>query len=326
MSIPNSETLATGILEGNKILLSRAITLLESTREEHNQIANEVIQKVLFKTGNAKRIGITGVPGVGKSTFIEALGKHLLQQNESIAILAIDPSSQKSKGSILGDKTRMESISGRENVFIRPSPAGETLGGVGRKTRESILLCEAAGFKNIFIETVGVGQSEIAVHSMVDCFLLLMLPGAGDELQGIKRGIMEMADIIAINKAEEDRAILANKAAIEYRNALHLFPPTDSGWIPKVQTCSAEKNLRIDEVWESIESFFNHQKVSGYFNQKRQEQAIYWFRETIQQKLLGYFYKQENFKETIVNLETKIQAQEIHSYEAANEVLNKFAR
>ena len=326
MSIPNSETLATGILEGNKILLSRAITLLESTREEHNQIANEVIQKVLPQTGNAKRIGITGVPGVGKSTFIEALGKHLLQQNESIAILAIDPSSQKSKGSILGDKTRMESISGKENVFIRPSPAGETLGGVGRKTRESILLCEAAGFKNIFIETVGVGQSEIAVHSMVDCFLLLMLPGAGDELQGIKRGIMEMADIIAINKAEEDRAILANKAAREYRNALHLFPPTDSGWIPKVQTCSAEKNLRIDEVWESIESFFNHQKVSGYFDEKRKEQAIYWFRETVQQKLLAYFYKQENFKETIANLEAKIQTQEIHSYEAANEVLNKFAR
>lgn len=326
MSIPNSKTLATGILEGNKILLSRAITLLESTREEHNQIANEVIQKVLPQTGNAKRIGITGVPGVGKSTFIEALGKHLLQQNESIAILAIDPSSQKSKGSILGDKTRMESISGKENVFIRPSPAGETLGGVGRKTRESILLCEAAGFKNIFIETVGVGQSEIAVHSMVDCFLLLMLPGAGDELQGIKRGIMEMADIIAINKAEEDRAILANKAAREYRNALHLFPPTDSGWIPKVQTCSAEKNLRIDKVWESIESFFNHQKVSGYFDEKRKEQAIYWFRETVQQKLLAYFYKQENFKETIANLEAKIQTQEIHSYKAANEVFNKFAR
>lgn len=326
MSIPNSKTLATGILEGNKILLSRAITMLESTREEHNQIANEVIQKVLSKTGNAKRIGVTGVPGVGKSTFIEALGKHLLQHNESIAILAIDPSSQKSKGSILGDKTRMESISGKNNVFIRPSPAGETLGGVGRKTRESILLCEAAGFKNIFIETVGVGQSEIAVHSMVDCFLLLMLPGAGDELQGIKRGIMEMADIIAINKAEEDRAILANKAAREYRNALHLFPPTDSGWIPKVQTCSAEKNLRIDEVWESIERFFNHQKVSGYFDEKRKEQAIYWFRETVQQKLLAYFYKQENFKETIANLEAKIQAQEIHSYEAANEVLNKFAR
>lgn len=326
MAVPNSDILAEGILEGNKIWLSRAITLLESTREDHNEIAHEVIQKVLPNTGNAKRIGITGVPGVGKSTFIEALGKHLLQQNESIAILAIDPSSQKSKGSILGDKTRMESISGKERVFIRPSPAGETLGGVGRKTRESVLLCEAAGFKHIFIETVGVGQSEIAVHSMVDCFLLLMLPGAGDELQGIKRGIMEMADIIAINKAEEDRVLLANKAAREYRNALHLFPPTDSGWIPQVQTCSAEKNLRIDEVWETIEGFFNHQKVSGFFERKRQDQAIYWFRETVQQRLLAYFYKQENFKETIADLESKIQNQSIHSYEAANEVLRRFAR
>ena len=323
--LPNSESLVNGILEGNKILLSRAITLLESTREDHNEIANEVIEKVLHKTGSSKRIGITGVPGVGKSTFIEALGKFLLEQNESIAILAIDPSSQKSKGSILGDKTRMESLSGHESVFIRPSPAGEILGGVGRKTRESILLCEAAGFKNIFIETVGVGQSETAVHSMVDCFLLLMLPGAGDELQGIKRGIMEMADLIAINKAEGDRALLANKAARSYRNALHLFPATESGWLPKVLTCSAEQNINIEEIWKAVESFFNHQKVSGFFDKKRKEQAIYWFRETIQQKLLAYFYKQENFKETIAALEHKIKQEKIHSYQAANEVLKKFA-
>jgi LAO/AO transport system kinase len=324
MAIPTKKELVQGILNGNKIMLSRAITLLESTRADHNSLAGEVLNEILPHTGKSVRIGITGVPGVGKSTFIESIGKQLIDRGETLAVLAIDPSSQKSKGSILGDKTRMETISGRDDVFIRPSPAGDTLGGVGRKTRESILLCEAAGFNNIFVETVGVGQSEIAVHSMVDCFLLLMLPGAGDELQGIKRGIMEMADIIAINKAEGERADLADKAAREYKNALHLFPPTPSGWIPVVQTCSAETGLNIDKISESIDSFINHQKLTGFFDVKRQEQTIYWFRETLQQKLFEHFYAKKNVKETIAFLEDKIKNGEVHSYHATEEIIKVF--
>lgn len=321
MSIPSKQEYIDGILQGNKTMLSRAITLLESTKAEHNILASKIVDEILPHTGKSFRVGITGVPGVGKSTFIESLGKNLLAQGKTMAVLAIDPSSQISKGSILGDKTRMDSISGKKEVFIRPSPAGETLGGVGRKTRESILLCEAAGFEYIFIETVGVGQSEIAVHSMVDCFLLLMLPGAGDELQGIKRGIMEMADIVAINKAEGERAALANKAAQEYKNALHLFPPTASGWVPPVLTCAAETDLNIDQVFQKIESFFNHQKLSGFFDKKRQEQSIYWFRETLHQKILSNFFSNEKIKETLTQLEQKIKEGKSNPFTAADEVL-----
>ncbi|MGB1248448.1 MAG: methylmalonyl Co-A mutase-associated GTPase MeaB [Chitinophagales bacterium] len=312
-----------GILAGNKIVLSRAITLLESTKAEHNALAREVIEEVLPHTGKSLRIGITGVPGVGKSTFIEAVGEYALQDGK-LAVLAIDPSSQKSKGSILGDKTRMESLTGREDTFIRPSPAGDALGGVGRKTRETILLCEAAGFDTIFIETVGVGQSEISVHSMVDCFLLLMLPGAGDELQGIKRGIMEMADIIAINKAENERERLANQSARNYKNALHLMPPTDSGWIPKVMTCAAEHDIRIDKVWQTIQDFSNHQKVKGFFEQKRSEQNLFWFKETIQQHLFAQFYGKESIKQQIATLSDQVKVGEISSFKAADELIKTF--
>jgi LAO/AO transport system kinase len=321
MAASDKNELVNGILQGNKAMLSRAITLLESTRPDHNALAAEVLDAILPHTGNSLRIGITGVPGVGKSTIIEAMGKLLLENGEKLAVLAIDPSSKKSRGSILGDKTRMETISGKEEVFIRPSPAGETLGGVGRKTRESILLCEAAGFTNIFVETVGVGQSETAVHSMVDCFLLLMLPGAGDELQGIKRGIMEMADIIAINKAEGESAEMAQKAAREYKNALHLFPPTDSGWIPQVLTCSAETGLRIPELWNTIKSFENHQKVSGFFASKRKNQSIYWFHESLQEKLYQHFFEHSDVKEALKQMEIKIENGELHSQAAASEVM-----
>ncbi|HSH50986.1 MAG TPA: methylmalonyl Co-A mutase-associated GTPase MeaB, partial [Bacteroidales bacterium] len=228
-----------GIINGNRTILGQAITLIESSLPDHHQIAQEIIEKCLPYAGNSIRIGITGVPGVGKSTFIESMGKYITSKGNKLAVLAIDPSSERSKGSILGDKTRMEELATDTNAFIRPSPSAGSLGGVARKTRETIVLCEAAGFNTIFIETVGVGQSETAVHSMVDFFLLLMLAGAGDELQGIKRGIMEMADAIVINKADGGNIQKAELAKNQYQNALHLYPPAPSGWIPKVLTCSS---------------------------------------------------------------------------------------
>src|SRR3989339_134259 len=235
-----------GILSGNTTILSQAITLVESSRNDHRAIAQNLISECLPHVVKSMRIGITGVPGAGKSTFIEAFGGLITAMGHKLAVLAIDPSSERSKGSILGDKTRMEELSIDKNAYIRPSPSAGSLGGVARKTRETIILCEAAGFDTIFIETVGVGQSEIAVHSMVDFFLLLMLAGAGDELQGIKRGIMEMADFIVINKADGDNLLKTNSAKVQYENALHLFPAKESGWIPKVQTCSAINKVDID--------------------------------------------------------------------------------
>lgn len=320
--LPSSHKLAKGILEGNNILLSKTITLLESTKIEHNKIAREVLELVLSKTGNSIRIGITGVPGVGKSTFIESIGKIILNNNRKIAILAIDPSSQKSKGSILGDKTRMEDLTSNENVFIRPSPAGNELGGVHRKTRETILLCEACGFDTIFIETVGVGQSEISVHSMIDCFLLLMLPGAGDELQGIKRGIMEMADIVVINKANNKNDLKANKAVSNYKNALHLMPSTESGWIPKVLSCSALTNYNIKTVWNTIIEFENFTKVNNHWIKKRKKQSTYWIRETINQMLYDNFYNNINVKQSLEEVEKQVLEGEISSFKAAEIVLN----
>jgi len=319
-----TKAVAKGILSGNKILLSKAITLLESTKEEHNIQAREILELVLHNTGNSIRIGITGVPGVGKSTFIETLGKHILKENRKIAVLAIDPSSQKSKGSILGDKTRMEELTSNENVFIRPSPAGKELGGVNRKTRETILLCEACGFDTIFIETVGVGQSEIKVHSMIDCFLLLMLPGAGDELQGIKRGIMEMADIVAINKAENEKDIKANKAVNNYKKALHLMPATNTGWIPKVLSCSALTAYNIDEVWQTVLSFVNHIKTNNYWETNRKEQSIFWLKETITQKLYDDFYNNIHVKQYYSIFEKQTLLGEISSFKAAEEIFNKY--
>ncbi|MEN8880145.1 MAG: methylmalonyl Co-A mutase-associated GTPase MeaB, partial [Polaribacter sp.] len=259
----------TQILKGNITFLSRAITLVESTNAKHQKKANEILERCLPYANNSIRIGITGVPGVGKSTFIEAFGKHLTSKGNKVAVLAVDPSSSVNKGSILGDKTRMEQLVTDKNAFIRPSPSGTSLGGVAQKTRESIILCEAAGFNTIIIETVGVGQSETVVHSMVDFFLLLKLAGAGDELQGIKRGIIEMADAIVINKADGDNAKNAKIAKVEFNRALHLYPLKDSKWQPKVLTASALQNLNIDKVDEMIAEYVQLTKNNNYFNEKR---------------------------------------------------------
>ncbi|QGY45170.1 methylmalonyl Co-A mutase-associated GTPase MeaB [Maribellus comscasis] len=310
-----------GILKGDITLLSRAVTLVESSKPEHQKIAQQIIEKCLPHSGNSLRIGITGVPGVGKSTFIEALGKYLTGQGNKLAVLAIDPSSERSKGSILGDKTRMEDLSGDKNAYIRPSPSAGSLGGVARKTRETIVLCEAAGFSHIFIETVGVGQSETAVHSMTDFFLLLMLAGAGDELQGIKRGIMEMADLIAINKADGHNVDKAKMAKRQYENALHLFPAKESEWRPQVLTCSAATKKGIVDVWDKIEEHKKQTAQNGYFSRKRNQQAIFWMHETIQEQLKRDFYQNPFIKGKIAEMESSVLNNQMSSFVAAGELL-----
>ena len=313
-----------GILNGDITILSQAVTLVESSKPEHQEIAQEIIVKCLPFSGNSIRIGITGVPGVGKSTFIEAMGKYITGQGKKLAVLAIDPSSERTKGSILGDKTRMEDLSIDPNAYIRPSPSAGSLGGVARKTRETIVLCEAAGFNHIFIETVGVGQSETAVHSMVDFFLLLMLAGAGDELQGIKRGIMEMADAITINKADGNNIEKAGLARVQYMNALHLFPATDSGWKPKVLTCSAYMKTGIKEIWDTIDDYFIHVKGNSYFQSKRNEQSKFWMYETINEQLRNNFYQNERIKELMEESEKRVQKEEISSFVAAKKLLDLY--
>lgn len=324
-NLPTTKEFIDGILSGNRTLLSRAITLIESTKQEHQDLAQEIIEGCLPHAGNSIRIGITGVPGVGKSTFIEAFGNHIIEEKKrSLAVLAVDPSSSKTRGSILGDKTRMETLSNHPNAYIRPTPTSGSLGGVARSTRETITLCEAAGFDTILIETVGVGQSETAVHSMVDFFLLLMLAGAGDELQGIKRGIMEMADAIAINKADSGNEGAAKRAMTEYKNALHLFPPTESGWIPKVTICSAFHNKGISEVWEVIDEFVRHTKAKGFFEQQRKEQANYWLNESISQELHHAFYDNPELKAKLELYRKQVQEGEISSYKAARDLMQVF--
>ena len=313
-----------GIISGNRVILSKAITLIESTLQSHHELAQQIIEKCIPYSGKSVRIGITGVPGVGKSTFIEAFGKYITSLNKKVAVLAIDPSSQISKGSILGDKTRMEELSVDVNAFIRPSPSAGSLGGVARKTRETIILCEAAGFDVIFVETVGVGQSETAVHSMVDFFLLLMLSGAGDELQGIKRGIMEMADAILINKADGDNIIRAQAAKVQYQNALHLFPPTTSGWKPVSETCSAATKTGIDKVWTIIEEYLQLTKNNGYFIHRRNEQESFRMREAIEQALNEHFYNQPHIQSLIHKLEEDIQNQKITAYNASQRLLHLY--
>jgi len=315
-----------GILKSDITLLSKAVTLVESANIKHQEIAQEIIKECLPFSGNSIRIGITGVPGVGKSTFIEALGSYITKQGGKLAVLAIDPSSERSKGSILGDKTRMEELAGDRNAYIRPSPSAGSLGGVARKTRETIILCEAAGFNHIFIETVGVGQSETAVHSMTDFFLLLMLAGAGDELQGIKRGIMEMADLIAINKADGNNLEKAQLAKIQYKNALHLFPKKDSDWTPGVLACSAVEKTGIDTVWSEIEKYQKLTSENGWFGAKRNEQAIYWMHETIQEHLKRNFYGNSELKPMIENLEKQVLAQSVSSFTAAGILLDYYNR
>lgn len=315
-----------GILNGNITILSQAVTLIESSKPEHQEIAQEIIVKCLPFAGNSVRIGITGVPGVGKSTFIEAMGKYITAQGKKLAVLAIDPSSERTKGSIMGDKTRMEDLSTDRNAYIRPSPSAGSLGGVARKTRETIVLCEAAGFNHIFIETVGVGQSETAVHSMVDFFLLLMLAGAGDELQGIKRGIMEMADAITINKADGNNIEKAGLARVQYMNALHLFPATDSGWKPKVLTCSAYLKTGISEIWDTINEYLTHVKSNHYFQQRRNEQSKFWMYETINEQLRNNFYQNEEIKNLMEELENKVLKEETSSFLAAKKLLDLYDR
>ncbi len=313
-----------GIRKGDISILGQAVTLVESTADHHQALAQEVIEKCLPYSGNSRRIGITGVPGAGKSTSIDAFGLHAIRNGGRLAVLAIDPSSERTLGSILGDKTRMERLSQNHDAFIRPSPSAGSLGGVARKTRETIVLCEAAGYDNIIVETVGVGQSETAVHSMVDFFLLIQLAGTGDELQGIKRGIMEMADGIVINKADGDNIDRANLAAAQFRNALHLFPPTPSGWIPEVTTYSGYYELNIDGVWEMIDRYFEFVKANGYFERKRNEQARYWMLETIDEQLRRSFYGQPEIAALLEQKELRVLNNEQSSFTAAHDVLERY--
>ena len=314
-----------GIVKGDVTILSRAVTLVESVKPEHQAIAQEVIEKCLPYSGNSVRVGISGVPGAGKSTSIDVFGLHVLEKyGGKLAVLAIDPSSERSKGSILGDKTRMEALSREKNAFIRPSPSAGSLGGVARKTRETIVLCEAAGFDTVFVETVGVGQSETAVHSMVDFFLLIQLAGTGDELQGIKRGIMEMADGIIINKADGDNLEKAKLAAAQFRNALHLFPAPESGWFPKVLTYSGYYNLGIKEIWDMVGEYMEFTQKNGYFNYKRNEQAKYWMYESINDTLRETFYHNPAVESMLNLTEQQVLNNEISSFVAAKRMMDLF--
>ena len=312
----------TKIIEGNITFLSRAITLVESTNVNHQKKANKILDACLPYANNSIRVGITGVPGVGKSTFIEAFGKHLTSKGKKVAVLAVDPSSSLNKGSILGDKTRMEELVTDKNAFIRPSPSGTSLGGVAQKTRESIILCEAAGFDTILIETVGVGQSETLVHSMVDFFLLLKLAGAGDELQGIKRGIIEMADAIVINKADGDNVKNAKIAKVEFNRALHLYPLKENNWQPKVLTSSALKKSGIEEIYKMIQQYFELTKENNYFLEKRNEQNKYWLLSTIEENLKTNFYNNPKIKLALQKEIQELKNGKTTPFSAANRLLN----
>ncbi len=322
--IPSIDEYIHGIKQGNVSLLSRAITLIESTLSEHQQMALNIVDACLPHSGKSIRIGITGVPGVGKSTFIESFGNYITSKQHKLAVLAVDPSSNISKGSILGDKTRMEKLSANPNAFIRPSPSAGSLGGVARKTRETIILCEAAGYDVILVETVGVGQSETAVQSMVDFFLLLMLAGAGDELQGIKRGIMEMADALLITKADGENSTKAKRAVAEFKSAIHLFPPSASGWIPTVDKCSALTGEGIESAWETIERYQRQSVSNGYFLKHRNDQSIYWMYDAIYESLHRTFFEQPSIKAALESLKKEVVEQRINPYTAAQQLLHLF--
>lgn len=311
------------LLLGDTVTLGRTITLIESKKPSDQKLAATLLEKLLPNTGKSIRIGITGSPGVGKSTFIEAFGKHLTSQGKKIAVLAVDPSSVKTKGSILGDRTRMEELSKDQLAFIRPTSSGNALGGVADKTRETILLCEAAGYEIIIIETVGVGQSETAVRSMVDFFLLLQLAGAGDELQGIKKGIMEMADAIVITKADGENEKKAKQAQTEFQHALHLFQPSISGWIPKVLTTSALQKKGIDEVWKMIEIFQEITKANDSFQENRDQQKLIWFHQSIDLLLKSKIFQSKKNSHQIKLLEKKIKEGKIIPSKAASEIIRK---
>jgi LAO/AO transport system kinase len=329
---PSVSEYVENILQGNRVVLSQAITLIESTKTAHQDLAQQIIEQCLPHAGKSIRIGITGTPGVGKSTFIEAFGTQITdgtsrygrEGGQQVAVLAIDPSSQMSRGSILGDKTRMLHLSANERAFIRPSPAGDSLGGVARKTRESIVLCEAAGFDVIIVETVGVGQSETAVHSMTDFFLLLLLPGAGDELQGIKRGIVEMADLIAVNKADGDREKMAKQAKVFYKNALHLLPMKESRWTPQAVTCSAMSKLGIADIWQLINDYQQFTKENGFFYANRKAQSRYWLTESIESALHNLFYKDPSVSAAFRGVEEAVLSGKISSFRGAEALMGIF--
>lgn len=307
-SMPPVEELLTGIRAGNRTLLGRAITLIESNSPRHFNAGQELIRQLLPGSAESIRIGITGVPGAGKSTFIESFGLWLIARGHRVAVLAVDPSSSLSKGSILGDKTRMEELSRNPGSFIRPSPSGGTLGGVARKTRESIILCEAAGYDVILIETVGVGQSEITVRSMVDFFLLMQIAGAGDELQGIKKGIMELADLVVVNKADGDNVQAAELAARELNNALHYLRHSTAGWISKAITCSAVQKTGLAEIWSAIERFVEHGKTSGVFERRRQEQVAQWFESLLTEAVLNRFFSDPGVRERLPQIRQEVES------------------
>lgn len=320
----SAEELVNGILTNDIAILGKAITLVESTKPEHQKIAKIIIERCLKKKTDTLRIGISGVPGVGKSTFIERFGKLLTQTGKKVAVLTVDPTSSRSKGSILGDKTRMQELVQDPNAFIRPSPSGDSLGGVTRKTRESIILLEAAGYDIIIVETVGVGQSEIAVHSMVDFFLLLKLSGAGDELQGIKRGIMEMADAIAINKVDGNTINAAKIAAGEFQSALHLFPPKINGWSPQVLCCSALENIGLSDIWETIQRYMAMAKTSGYFAHNRQQQNESWLQQYIQELLKSDFEQNPKISKLLEKLKNQVVKGELSPFSAAEQLMKTY--
>ena len=316
--------LADGVLNGSRRALAQAITLTESTREDHRQAAGELLQQMLPHAGHAIRLGISGVPGVGKSTFVEALGNHVIDEGHRVAVLTIDPSSAISGGSILGDKTRMETLSRRPEAYIRPSPAGETLGGVTRRSREALILCEAAGFDVVFVETVGVGQSETRVADMTDMFMLLQLPGGGDELQGIKRGIMELADLVLINKADDDLLQLAGRSAADYRSALRLLHPRTNNWKVQVQTCSARDGVGISEAWDVV---LKHRQViedSGQLKQLRAEQARGWMWSEVSESLIAALKNDREVHQHIAALEAATSDGRIPPSVAAAQLLDIF--
>ena len=318
------EEFVDGILQGNRTVLSQAITLVESSLPDHFQMAQNIIERCLPYSGKSMRIGITGVPGAGKSTFIEAMGEYLTSKGHKLAVLAIDPSSERSKGSILGDKTRMEKLSANPNAFIRPSPSSGSLGGVARKTRETVFLCEAAGFDTIIIETVGVGQSETAVHSMTDFFLLIQIAGAGDELQGIKRGIMEMADLIAVNKSDGNNFEKTQLAQIQYQSALRLFPKSLSGWEPQATICSAITRFGIDKIWNTVMQYQQLTKENGFFERRRHQQSKYWMTETIHNSLIHHFYHHPVIETLLPEYEQKVIDDQMSSFAAAKTMLNEY--
>lgn len=314
-----------GVLSGDRAVLARAITLIESRLPADGELAAALLNTVLPHTGKSRRIGITGVPGVGKSTFIDVLGLHVTRDlGEGVAVLSLDPSSPISGGSILGDKTRMERLSMQERAFIRPSPTGGHLGGVGRRTRETILLCEAAGYRNVFIETVGVGQSETAVRSMSDFFLLLMLAGAGDELQGIKRGIIEMVDGMVINKADGDNQVKAERARIEYTSALHLFPLPEDGWAPRVLTCSSLENVGIAEVWKMVLDHESQLLANGQFAKRRTRQALHWMDELVKLGLEESFRSNPAVAKRLPKLQDDVLRGSVTPFAASRELLTLF--